>query len=138
MALDDKFQEYFSALDRAGGEDRCYLCRRTSKEVQHFFGFAEDGEDKGARDIGTTIAGGSVFRVVEYGPGVVPRNHRTASIDYAVIMAGEIDMLMDDSEVHLVAGDVVVQMGTNHAWANRGDEPCQIAFILIGANPPWK
>jgi len=44
MALDDKFQEYFSALDRSGGEDRCYLCRRTSKEVKHFFGFDEDGE----------------------------------------------------------------------------------------------
>ena len=71
-------------------------------------------------------------------PARHPGMHRTASIDYAVIMAGEIDMLMDDSEVHLVAGDVVVQMGTNHAWANRGDEPCQIAFILIGANPPWK
>lgn len=45
--------------------------------------FAEDGEDKGGRDIGTAIPGGSVFRVVEYGPGVVPRNHRTDSIDYA-------------------------------------------------------
>ena len=44
MALDDKIQEYFSALDRAGGEDRCYLCRRTAKEVKHFFGFDEDGE----------------------------------------------------------------------------------------------
>ena len=44
MALDDKFMEYFSALDRAGGEDRCYLCRRTAKEVKHFFGFDEDGE----------------------------------------------------------------------------------------------
>ena len=44
MALDKKFQEYFSALDRAGGEDRCYLCRRTAKEVKHFFGFDEDGE----------------------------------------------------------------------------------------------
>ena len=44
MALDDKFQEYFSALDRAGGEDRCYICRRTAKEVKHFFGFDEDGE----------------------------------------------------------------------------------------------
>ncbi|MDE0892859.1 MAG: hypothetical protein OSB14_11805 [Planctomycetota bacterium] len=44
MTLDDKFQEYFSALDRSGGEDRCYLCRRTSKEVKHFFGFDEDGD----------------------------------------------------------------------------------------------
>lgn len=44
MTLDKKFQEYFSALDRAGGEDRCYICRRTAKEVKHFFGFDEDGE----------------------------------------------------------------------------------------------
>ena len=51
--------------------------------------FTEDGEDKGARDIGTTIQNGSVFRVVEYEPGVAPRNHRTDSIDYAVVMSGE-------------------------------------------------
>ncbi len=70
-------------------------------------------------------------------PARHPGMHRTPSIDYAIVMTGEIDMLLDDSEVHLVAGDVVVQMGTNHAWANRGDAPCQIAFILIGANPPW-
>jgi len=54
--------------------------------------FSEDGEDKGARDIATTIENGSVFRIVEYGPGVSPRNHRTESIDYAVVISGEIDM----------------------------------------------
>ena len=54
-------------------------------------GFAEDGEDKSARGIGTTIHGGSVFRVVEYGPGVVPRNHRTDGIDYAMVISGKID-----------------------------------------------
>jgi len=43
MAIDDRFQEYFSALDRAGGQDRCYLCRRTAAEVKLFFGFDEDG-----------------------------------------------------------------------------------------------
>jgi len=62
-----------------------------------------------------------------------PAMHRTESIDYAVIMSGEIDMLLDDSDIHLKAGDVIVQRGTNHAWANRGDEPCRIAFVLIGA-----
>ena len=62
-----------------------------------------------------------------------PGMHRTDSIDYAVIMSGEIDLLLDDSDVHLKAGDVVVQRGTKHAWANRGDEPCKIAFILIDA-----
>ena len=94
---------------------------------------AEDGEDKGARDIATTIPGGSVFRVVEYGPGVVPRNHRTDSIDYAVVISGEIDMDLDGTVVHLKAGDVLVQRGTIHNWVNNGTVPCVIAFVLISA-----
>ena len=44
-------------------------------------------------------------------------------------------MLVDEDEVHLTAGDVVIQRGTNHAWANRGNEPCRIAFVLIDAKP---
>jgi quercetin dioxygenase-like cupin family protein len=96
--------------------------------------FAEDGEDKGAREIGTTIRNGSVFRVIEFEPGVAPRNHRTDSIDYAVVMSGEIDMEMDDSVVHLKAGDVLVQRGTIHNWVNQGTEPCVIAFILISSD----
>ncbi len=95
--------------------------------------FAEDGEDKGARAIGTTIPGGSVFRVVEYGPGVVPRNHRTDSLDYAVVISGEIDMEMDGTMVQLRAGDVLVQRGTIHNWINNGTVPCVIAFVLISA-----
>jgi len=96
--------------------------------------FAEDAEDKGARQIGTTITGGSVFRVVEFGPGVAPRNHRTDSIDYAVVMSGEIDMEMDDTIVRLKAGDVLVQRGTIHNWVNKGTKPCVIAFILIASD----
>ncbi len=62
-----------------------------------------------------------------------PFMHRTQSVDYAVIMSGEIDMILDDSTVHLKAGDVVVQQGTNHAWVNRGTETCRIAFVLVDA-----
>ena len=62
-----------------------------------------------------------------------PGMHRTRTVDYALILSGEIDMLLDDSEVHLKAGDVVVQRGTNHAWVNRGNQPCKVAFILIDA-----
>jgi Cupin domain len=66
-----------------------------------------------------------------------PFMHRTQSIDYAIVMAGEIDMLLDDGrEIHLKAGDVLVQQGTNHAWINRGGKPCRIAFILIDAADP--
>ncbi len=93
-------------------------------------------DDGAARTVGTTLAGGTVFRVIEYRPGVAPRVHRTDSIDYAVVISGEIDMqLDDDSEVHLRAGDVVVQRGTIHNWVNRGQRPCVIAFVLIDAAP---
>jgi uncharacterized cupin superfamily protein len=57
--------------------------------------------------------------------------HKTRSTDYAVVIEGEIDMLLDDSEVHLAAGDVLIQQGTNHAWVNRSGRNCRIAFVLI-------
>jgi len=62
-----------------------------------------------------------------------PLEHRTRTLDYAIILSGEVDMLLDDSQVHLKPGDVVIQQGTNHAWVNCGAEPCRIAFILIDA-----
>jgi quercetin dioxygenase-like cupin family protein len=92
-------------------------------------------EDGGARKVATADPNGSVFRIVSFGPGVAPRNHRTESIDYAVVMSGEIDMELDNSVVHLRAGDVLVQRGTIHNWVNKGKEPCVIAFVLVGAKP---
>lgn len=65
-----------------------------------------------------------------------PFMHRTRSLDYAIVLSGEIDMLLDDGELHLNAGDVIVQQGTNHAWVNRGKETCRIAFVLIDAREP--
>ena len=91
--------------------------------------------DGGAREVATTDPNGTVFRVIEYGPGVAPRNHRTESIDYAVVISGEIDMEMDGTTVYLAAGDVLVQRGTIHNWVNRGTKPCVIAFVLIAAKP---
>ena len=92
-------------------------------------------EDAGLRKTGTTLDNGTVFRILELAPGVSPRNHRTDSIDYAVVMSGQVDMELDDSTVHLKAGDVLVQRGTIHNWVNRGTEPCVIAFVLIAAEP---
>jgi mannose-6-phosphate isomerase-like protein (cupin superfamily) len=66
-----------------------------------------------------------------------PFMHRTCSLDYAVVLAGEIDMKLDDSEIHLKAGDVLVQQGTNHAWINRSGAVCRVAFILIDAVDPF-
>ena len=92
-------------------------------------------DDDGLRKVGTTLKNGTVFRVIEFAPGVSPRNHRTDSIDYAVVISGEIDMELDGSSVHLKAGDVLVQRGTIHNWINRGSEPCVMAFVLIDAEP---
>ena len=108
---------------------------------------------------------GSVFRVIEYPPdkqrvaalaaelagpddgsGRVaaadksrsarhPGFHKTSSVDYAIVLSGEIYALMDEGEVLLKAGDVLIQRGTNHAWSNRTDEPCTVAFVLIDAEP---
>ena len=95
---------------------------------------SNDGEaDEGLRKVGTTLKNGTIFRILEFAPGLAPRNHRTDSIDYIVVMSGEIDMELDDTTVHLTAGDVMVQRGTIHNWINRGTEPCVIAVILIDA-----
>jgi mannose-6-phosphate isomerase-like protein (cupin superfamily) len=94
-------------------------------------------DDKGARPGRfTMIENGTVFRILHFLPGVAQRVHRTDSIDYLVVMAGEIDMELDEGEeVHLKAGDVMVQRGTVHNWVNRGTEPCTLAVILVHAKP---
>ena len=107
---------------------------------------------------------GSVFRIIEYPPdrerlkalaaelarpddgsGRIaaadksgarhPGFHKTSSIDYAIVLSGEIYALMDEGEVLLKTGDVLIQRGTNHAWSNRTDAPCYVAFVLIDADP---
>jgi len=120
---------------------------------------ASGNDDRAEREIGVAPPPrGSIFRVVDFPPaadlgevdnaamlremgigvgqgGVRHASmHRTKSIDYAIVISGEIDMLLDDSEVHLKAGDVLVQRGTNHGWVNRGKATCRIAFVLIDAN----
>ena len=93
-----------------------------------------DGDrDPSHKEIATTIDNGTVFRIVSFGHGVSPRNHRTDSIDYAVVISGEIDMELDIGVVHLKAGDVLVQRGTIHNWVNKGTSPCVIAFTLVAA-----
>jgi hypothetical protein len=72
----------------------------------------------------------------KYRPPSHPFMHRTRSIDYAIVISGEIDMRLDEEEIHLEAGDALIQQGTNHAWINRSGKPCRVAFILIDAAEP--
>jgi quercetin dioxygenase-like cupin family protein len=91
-------------------------------------------KDEALREVGTTHANGTVFRVLQLEPGNSQRMHRTDSVDYAVVMAGEIDMELEEGDfVHLKAGDVLVQRGTIHNWVNKGVSTCVIAFVLIDA-----
>ena len=82
---------------------------------------------------------GTKIRVNEFLPGYLDADakqspmHRTASIDYGIVLEGEMVLILDDSEVHLKAGDIVVQRGTDHAWANRGDVVARMCFVLVDA-----
>jgi hypothetical protein len=109
-------------------------------------------------------ANGSIFRVIEYPPdakrfaGMAAQTeadmkasgmaaardtsaarhagfHKTNTIDYVIVLSGEIWALMDEGEVLLRAGDTLVQRGTNHAWSNRAEESAYLAFVLIDAEP---
>lgn len=66
-------------------------------------------------------------------PGVHPGMHCTETVDYAIVLEGEIYAVMDEEETLMRAGDVLIQRGTNHAWANRSDKTARIAFVLIDA-----
>ncbi|MEC7491179.1 MAG: cupin domain-containing protein [Pseudomonadota bacterium] len=104
---------------------------------------------------------GTVFRLVEFPPDTAWRNradardafdsigaghapvegsddpmmHKTSTVDYLVVVKGEIWAVLDDSELCLKQGDMMIQRGTNHSWSVRTDEPCLLAAILISADP---
>jgi uncharacterized cupin superfamily protein len=84
-----------------------------------------------------SLKGGSVLRITEFGPGFVSPMHRTLSIDYAVVLSGELELVLDgEHAVKLWPGDAVVQRGTNHAWRNPSpDRPCRIMIAMIEARP---
>ncbi len=93
-------------------------------------------EDMGDRVLGSPPPpNGTRFAVIDFPPGAPGTMHRTETIDYVIVMSGEIDMDMDDSTVHLKTGDVLIQRGTNHSWVNRGTVPARVAFVLCDATP---
>ena len=104
---------------------------------------------------------GSIFRLVEFPPDTAwrdradaidafdsidaghapvkgsddPMMHKTSTVDYLIVIKGEIWAILDDSEVCLKQGDTMIQRGTNHSWSVRTDEPCLLAAVLINAHP---
>jgi Cupin domain len=121
----------------------------------------EDSSPKG-RQLGIEPPrGGSVFRIVDFPPdkefegidvrrmmaeiggehvlrGEKPRHamfHKTNTLDYAIVLEGEIWAMLDEGETRMRAGDVLIQRGTSHSWSNRTDQNCRVAFILLDAEP---
>jgi mannose-6-phosphate isomerase-like protein (cupin superfamily) len=119
-------------------------------------------EDAAARPVRLEPpAGGTILRVVEFPPDSAwranadarkafesigaadvkdvhstdPMMHKTATVDYIIVLKGEIWAIMDTGETLLRAGDILVQRGTNHSWSVRGNEPCIIAAVLVSAHP---
>ena len=93
-----------------------------------------DETDGRQREAGLTLEGGSVIRVVDMLPGKQSPMHRTNSIDYGIVLEGEVELELDDGAKHTVRqGGIIVQRGTNHLWRNTTDKPCRIAFVLIEA-----
>lgn len=78
------------------------------------------------------VSRGATFRMMEIGAGTAPHMHRTETLDYIIVIEGELDMFLDDgAKVHMKEGDIMIQRGTLHGWANPGDKPCRFATVII-------
>ena len=95
---------------------------------------ATDGRD---RKVDLTLPGGSVLRVVDMLPGTTAPMHRTSSLDYGIVISGEIELILDDKVTTLIEpGGIIIQRGTIHSWRNPSlDETARVAFVLLDAKP---
>jgi mannose-6-phosphate isomerase-like protein (cupin superfamily) len=144
-------------LEKAGNLQLTELWETTSAPAQNFG--IRDAADHERRI--EPVGAGTVFRIIEYPPDRIrfqtmepeefypsmgvrapedpwrrhPGMHKTDTVDYCIVLSGEIYAVLDEMEVLLRAGDCLIQRGTSHAWSNRSDEPCVIAFVLVAAHP---
>jgi len=157
VVLSDGESPFSFFLEKAGGLQLTELWETRSSPADN--SGASDAADHERRI--EPIHGGTVFRIIEYPPDRVrvkslapeeffarmgvqaadaasrrhPGMHKTDTVDYCIVLSGEIWAVLDETEVRLRAGDCLIQRGTNHAWSNRTDEPCTIAFVLVAASP---
>jgi len=153
IILTDGYALNSKTLVAAGGLQRTELWEARSAPA----------DNRGNRDAAAETTelepqwGGNIFRIVEYPPDSVRLKtidpsahfgvaadrsgkyhrgmHKTNTIDYVIILSGEIYAVMEEGEVLLRSGDTLIQRGTNHAWSNRSDQPCVIAFVMVSALP---
>ena len=111
--------------------DGAYFCEIWSTDAMPApVAATEDDPTLGALTVPPS-ANGTKVRINEFPPGAVSPVHRTQSVDYGIVLSGEVVLVLDDSETVLRAGDVAVQRGTNHRWENRQPDTARMAFILV-------
>jgi quercetin dioxygenase-like cupin family protein len=98
-----------------------------------------DESDGSLRDVGLTLSGGSVIRVVDMLPGGESPMHRTNSLDYGIVISGEVELELSNGAVEVCrVGDIIVQRGTIHLWRNvSADTPCRVVFVLTESAGPY-
>jgi quercetin dioxygenase-like cupin family protein len=108
-----------------------------SDEMPSHNGLGQSIEDMGDRKLGTSPPlNGSRFMIAQFPAGMDSAMHRTDTVDYAIILEGEIAAEFDEGErITLKQHDVLVQRGTNHRWLNESTAPCLIAFVMLDAVP---
>jgi len=157
VVLMDGESPYSFFLEKAGGLRLTELWETRSSPADNSGAKDAAGHERRIEP----VDGGTVFRIIEYPPDSErlktlapdsffpemgaqatdkaerrhPGMHRTHTLDYCVVLSGEIWAMLDEVEVLLRAGDCLVQRGTRHAWSNRTEKPCVIAFVLVAAKP---
>lgn len=124
-----------SADEEDGAARRVELCPPQSGSIFRVVEFPPDQALAGKVDRAAAFAAMGASHTMDADPSRHPLMHKTATLDYAIVITGEIYAVMDEGETLLRAGDCLIQRGTNHAWSNRSDQPCLVAFILIDASP---
>ena len=93
--------------------------------------FPPEPADPAERDRRIRATFGGIYKDAQHDGRKHPGMHKTDTVDYAIVLEGEIWSVMDEGETLMRAGDVLIQRGTNHAWANRSQKTARIAFVLI-------
>jgi mannose-6-phosphate isomerase-like protein (cupin superfamily) len=141
FACTDLWKTYSAPADNATSGDACHgritLAPPPAGSVFRVVQFPPDGEYVGnwSREQAFAAMGESGASAVAASSERHEGMHRTNSTDYAIVLSGEIWAVLDADETLMRPGDVLVQRGTSHAWSNRTDEPCLVAFVLIDAKP---
>ena len=138
LALTDLWETTSSPASNAGSADAASrpvkLEPPKGGTILRIVEFPPDKNWRGKRDVSGAFAAIGAGHAPLAGHGD-PMMHITATVDYIIVLKGEIFAVMDQGETLLKAGDVLIQRGTNHSWHNRSDEPCVIAAVLVSADP---